>query len=224
MKSRCRIAAIILGVYFLVTLPLVIVFLKSEYVRYIAMQMVTHWKGKIGGLDAIFIGDSITAGGRNWSAFPDALNLGVTNYTVWQIEESLYGVEQYQARNIFIMAGTNDIVGRRGFDAVLFREDYERLINQAQKLEARVVVTLIPYSSKPELNEAISKANRIILELVESRNIPTVDLNPILAPQGLLLPDYTTDGIHLSGPAYSIWRKELDQIRAEYGKMPVAAD
>ncbi|MFM8716098.1 MAG: hypothetical protein ACKOF3_04825, partial [Spartobacteria bacterium] len=94
MISRQRIIRFTIGTYFILTLPLVLVALKSEYVRFVAIQMVTNWKGKLSGISSAFVGDSITAGGRNWGTVLGAINLAGNGYTVWQVEGQLGKAEK----------------------------------------------------------------------------------------------------------------------------------
>ena len=42
-------------------------FFKSEYVRYLNYNLLAHRNEKLLGSNIVFVGESITAGGRNWS-------------------------------------------------------------------------------------------------------------------------------------------------------------
>jgi len=127
--------------------------------------MVTNWNGKLNGLSAAYIGDSITAGGRNWGSFLGAINLAGDGYTVWQIEGQLGKAEKYSPEKIFILAGTNDILGRRPFDLNQFELDYASLLDRAQEMEADIFVTLIPLTADSQANGIIPAANATILRL-----------------------------------------------------------
>ena len=81
-KKQVCIRVILIG-YILCSLPIVVVFLKSEYVRFIAIQMVANWNGKLNGLSEAYIGDSITAAGRNWGAPFQAINLAGNEDTLF---------------------------------------------------------------------------------------------------------------------------------------------
>jgi lysophospholipase L1-like esterase len=41
-----------------------------------------------------------------------------------------------------------------------------------------------------------------------------VDLNGIIAPEGVLLSKYSTDGVHFSNDGYKVWAQELIDILA----------
>lgn len=209
MTLRSIIFRFTVVAYCFVTLPLVFVCLKSEYVRYVAIQTVTNWKGLLTHLPDVYVGDSITAGGRNWGTIFGAINLAGDGYTVSQIESQLGKAAKYSPRRIFILAGTNDVLGSRQLDLKQFELDYSHLLDRAKKTNAYIFVTLIPVTSRQAPNRVISLANQIILDLARARGIITINLNPTIAPHGTLLPQYTVDGVHFTNETYKIWRHEL---------------
>lgn len=206
MNYRTRLIRFTVLGYCLISLPVMFVFLNSEYVRYVAIQTVTNWRGKALGIPTAYIGDSITAGGRNWGSAFRSINLAGNGYTVLQIENQIGRAEVYSPKRIFILAGTNDILSRRPFDLKQFESDFQSLIFRAKNTKAEVYITLIPFTSREGYNNSIFVANEIIRKLAESSNIPVIDLNSTVAPNGKLLQQYTVDGVHLNGDAYRIWR------------------
>ncbi len=220
MISRERITRWMIGAYCVLTLPLVFVAVKSEYVRFVGLQMVTNWKGKLIGLSSAYVGDSIAASGRNWGTAFDAINLAGNGYTVWQVEGQLEKAQRYSPEKIFILAGTNDILGRRPFDLRQFEVDYSRLLDRALGMKAEIYVTLIPLTARSEANEMILLANQSIVEMAALRGVPTIDLNPTIAPNGILLPQFTSDGVHFNDAAHSVWRAELDAVMRAHKAEP----
>ena len=216
MTLRTRLIRVTIAAYCVLTLPIVFVFLMSEYVRYVAIQTATNWKGKLTSFQSAYVGDSITAGGRNWGTPLGAINLAGNGYTVWQIEGQLGKAEEYSPKRLFILAGTNDVLGRRPFNPKEFEKDYARLLDRALKTKAEVYVTLIPLTSRSEANRAIPNANQIIQELSDSRRISTIDLNPTIAPNGTILPNYTVDGVHFTPETYTLWRTKLHDVIEKY--------
>lgn len=216
MPLRTRLIRVTIVAYGVLTLPTIFIFLKSEYVRYVAIQTATNWKGKLTGVQSAYVGDSITAGGRNWGTPLGAMNLAGDGYTVWQIEGQLEKAEEYSPKRLFILAGTIDVIGRRPFNQKEFKKDYARLLDRALKTKAEVYVTLIPLTSREEANQAIPSANQIIQALADSRGIATIDLNPTIAPNGTLLPNYTVDGVHFTPEIYKLWRTKLHDVIEKY--------
>ncbi len=205
-------------------LALVLVSLSSNDVRYVALPMITSWQGKLNGIQSVYIGDSITSGGRNWGAILGTINLAKDGYTVRQIETQLGQAKEYSPKRIIMLAGTNDILARRTVDLKQFESDYSSLLGRAQQTGAEVIITLIPLTSRADANEIIPQANQIILKLAHSRGISIIDLNPTIAPQGTLLTQYTVDGVHFTDAAYSLWRAEIEAaIRKSEARQDAAA-
>ena len=214
--ARLVYASLIL--YLLLTLPLLAITLRSEYVRFVVTQTITHWKGKRLGVDNIFIGDSITAAGRNWGAPFNSINLAGNGYTVWQITSQVNKTPSYKAENLFILAGTNDVVSGRAFTAAQFEADYTQLLERALETELRVFVTEIPFTIHEEHHQKIAKANDMIRKLASDKRVTCIDLNSIIAPNGLILNEYSLDGVHLNPTAYSHWRSLLGDAVGELDK------
>ncbi len=61
-----KLSIYFLIIYFLISLPITSMFVFNEYFRFQFYQLVTHYYSKIHDINIVFIGDSITAGERNW--------------------------------------------------------------------------------------------------------------------------------------------------------------
>ncbi|MEJ8572819.1 SGNH/GDSL hydrolase family protein [Microbaculum marinum] len=159
----------------------------------------------------VLAGDSLTAEGfwhQDLVKNPLALvNLAEGGLTIAQVATQVAAAKSYAPRNILILAGTNDIVlfGRTTDE---IRNDYDFLLSQTER-EWNVVVTLIPYTSYPKYSESISNANAAITEVAIEHGAEIVDLNSAISDDRVLLPAYTTDGVHLSRFGYRIWADEL---------------
>ncbi len=198
-----------------------LVLAKNEYSRYTIVQTVTHWRGKVLGVPEVYIGDSLTAAGRNWQKPFAAINLAADGYLAWQIEGLAKRALDYKGERLFILAGTNDIITGRPFEIDLFREEYGSLLDTGMATPMQVFVTEIPYTSDPSQTEPIAMANDVIRELTLERDIPLISLNSKLAPEGVLLPRYTMDGVHLTDPAYRYWRSQINQAIEAHGPRSV---
>ncbi|MBL8551500.1 MAG: hypothetical protein JNJ73_16055 [Hyphomonadaceae bacterium] len=161
-----------------------------------------------------FIGDSLTA----WTDWGPRLggaavvNLAVAGATIDMIARQAAAVGAYRAPVVLVAAGTNDIV-QFGRSAARIRQDYEALLRRCPP-NATLVVTLIPYTSERALNASIAEANVHVRQLAEQRGARIVDLNPLLAPAGVLAPEFTTDGLHFSDRGYDLWADEIRRVLA----------
>lgn len=201
-----RILLAFLLCYLALTLPIILVFAQSEYSRFILSQVVTKWKGKLVGVESAYLGDSLTAGGRNWGDFPDALNLAGDGYFIRQVTGQVDKAKPFSPARIYLAAGTNDILSPGEVDLARFEADYAEMLDKALATGAVVVVTEIPLTANPSHNSEIWRANAVIRALAAARNIRVVACNDLLAPEGILLGQYTTDGVHLSDAAYEeVW-------------------
>lgn len=79
-------------------------------------------------MENIFIGDSLTAAGRNLENPFKSVNLAGNGYVIWQITSQLNKTSAYKAENLFILAGTNDVVSSKAFNPAQFEADYTQLL------------------------------------------------------------------------------------------------
>ncbi|HTK33192.1 MAG TPA: GDSL-type esterase/lipase family protein [Candidatus Paceibacterota bacterium] len=185
----------------------------SEYSRFILTQTCIHWKAKFFPPKYVFIGDSITAGGRNWGWIMNrnpfsALNLGKSSYMVWQVKQELIYALSYHPQCVLVLAGTNDLFSHDGLGESAF-EEYGEMLKLAKQAKIKIVVTLVPYQANDVYATMITQFNERLIKLCHREHVAVIDLNPIIAPHSKLLPEYTVDGIHFSEKAYEIWKTEL---------------
>jgi len=88
-------------------------------------------------------------------------------------------------------------------------QDYSDLLDILIKAHIKPVVTLVTYSSYPDKKEAVTEFDHRLQKLCEEKGAVIVDLNPTLAPAGILLPQYTIDGVHFKPAGYTVWVKKL---------------
>jgi lysophospholipase L1-like esterase len=205
-----------MAVYLIISLPIVIVFFNSEYVRYINYQTVANWRSHFCRPTYAFCGDSITAGARSfdlkigWIPF-SGLNFGESGYTVLQVRGEVEKAIQKHCKYVFIMAGSNDVLlEHTALEQTV--QDYDSLLALFAGSESVPIITLSPLTTDPKINDAIKLLDTRIRALAEKYHVRLIDLNPELAPDGLLLPIYTVDGVHLSGPAYKIWAAKMREV------------
>ena len=190
--------------YLLVTAPIFLLVASSEYLQFQILQRATYLISKTTGVKSVYIGDSITAGGRNFFSPFQTINYGANGLLVSQIKGRIPRQgEKYQ--QLYILAGTNDAF-RNDFDASKFKNDYKSLLEKSMQSNSDLIITLIPYTKNAKVNAKIKVQNRIIQDFSSDFDICVVDINKIIAPQGFLLDEYSVDRVHLSKAAYKVWR------------------
>jgi hypothetical protein len=194
------------GVVAVLTLALAPVLMLPE-VRTAYVNALALRRAKVIQPRYLFVGDSITANGGiwGWRMSIDPLSAVVAarpEYTTRQMFNMASGAPP--AHTAFIMAGTNDVPDSTPEQ---FGADLSRLL-AAVKAE-RIVVTLIPPTSDRARNRKAAPFIRTESALLQRLRIPAVNLWPQLAPSGVLLPQYSVDGIHFNDAGYKVWSQAL---------------
>jgi GH35 family endo-1,4-beta-xylanase/lysophospholipase L1-like esterase len=202
-------------------------------------------KTKQGRIDVYFQGDSIT---RRWGAtdYPkflehwkksfhgrNAANFGwggdTTHNILWRVQNGeLDGVSP---KVIVLQAGANNLPGRgpasdRQVDDVV--GGIRAIVDEFRKRapNATIIVTAVfPRSQNMELVPAIRQINKRIAALVDGKRVRFLNFNDQLADStGRLLPEVSSDGLHLELPGYEIWAQALNPILEELLGPPAKED
>lgn len=187
--------------------------------------------------DSVFIGDSIMAGFRNYSAkqksyVHDIQFLAVGSYSAFNAMKPVTGdnvhpmykgkkcqvwdaIPLIGSKRAFILLGMNDIsiLGLEGA-----RDQYKQLIDKILETSPDIEIHIISVTytlrdqGKGKLNnENIAQYNVLLQEMAEENGWGYLDLcTPISDGDGNLSNEYCSDGfVHLSNAAYTIWESEL---------------
>jgi lysophospholipase L1-like esterase len=174
---------------------------------------------KKGGVDVLFLGDSITqgwegAGKEAWKKNFEPLkaaNFGIggdqTGHVLWRLTEGKE-LEGISPKAAVLMIGTNNMGGHSseniaGGVVAIVHELHK------QKPEMKVLVLgIFPRSPKAEdaVREKIKKANAIISKLADEKYVTYMDIGEkFLEKDGALTKDIMPDYLHLSPKGYTIW-------------------
>jgi alpha-glucosidase len=195
----------LLSLYLAISLPILALCL-TDSVTFALTNKAAELSARLVRPDIVFVGDSITAGGRSWFGLArplGAVNLARVGFELRQMQPLMEAAGEYQPRQVAFMGGSNDVAHGRTDEEIM--RDFSELLPHAS------IVTLIP-AQKPENAERIERLNAQMRSLAEIRGLPVIDLNPLIAQDGALKAEYTTDGLHLSDAAYAIWRRELKRV------------
>ena len=166
-------------------------------------------------LRILLIGDSITEG-FNTDIFLPELNITNKGVSGDSTQETLKSISsdwfEPEAHFIFICIGTNDFARGRDDDFIL--EGINSIIEKIRIFteSSKIVLTSIfPTRNNPERpNKRIVNFNYKLKNLTISKNILFFNLNEHFADiEGLLINEFTDDGLHLNNDAYKYWAVKL---------------
>lgn len=153
--------------------------------------------------DVVMLGDLNTEFGEWHELLPQAaiLNRGISGDTSAGIKARVAEIVRHKPKLVFLLVGVNDLAG--GVEPAAIKDNVASIISS---LGTRTVLLDVFYTTNKALNEKIAVLNSKLHELA----VEHLDLNKEIAPHQVLLPQYTRDGVHLSGAGYLVWR---DRIR-----------
>jgi len=192
---------------------------RSTYWR----QRVTHFrslpdtKGEI-----IFLGDSITDG-CNWTElFADirVKNRGISGDVTDGVLERLDEVLSSRPSKVFLMIGVNDLAAGKSLEEIA--GNIVRIVKSMHRRSPETEVFLqsvLPVNGDFEMfprhtgrSEDIPLLNRALKRAAEELSCTYVDLYSLFATDGgKLNPEYTNDGLHLTGAGYLAWKKAVSR-------------
>ena len=178
----------------------------------------------------VFLGDSRAA---SWIA-PNLnqyefINRGIGSQTsVQTLQRFTYHVSSLKPKIVIIQVGVNDLKTialfpeRRNAIVANCQGNIKRIVEESRKLGAVVIVTTIfPVGEVPlerkafwsdDISLAIKEVNAYIATLAEEKTI-VFDTFPILGDsQGVILPKYRRDELHLNAQGYEILNQNLSQL------------
>ncbi|MHA7987050.1 GDSL-type esterase/lipase family protein [Rathayibacter sp. CAU 1779] len=159
----------------------------------------------------VFVGDSITAGGRWDEWFPEdrTHNLGVGGDTTDAVIARLDEVIALQPETIVLLIGTNDLAWRRSAEHIV--RNIETILVTLRKAlpDAQLLVQSV-MPREAAYADTIRDVNRHLWQFASTVRAQYLDLWPVLAgPDGAIDPDCSDDALHLTERGYEVWLSEL---------------
>ncbi len=170
--------------------------------------------------DIIFLGDSLTDEGE-WIELlenPNIRNRGISGDTTNRILERLDTIVKGKPKQIFLTIGINDFINEsRSSDYIL--EKYKKILSiiRTQSPKTKVIVqSVLPVNNQIlrywYSNQNIIDFNSKLEKIAQEFNYQYVNIFPKLSDsQNQLDAKYTTDGLHLNGGAYLVWKGAVKQ-------------
>lgn len=166
--------------------------------------------------DIVFYGDSITRQSNFIQYFPDKTicNLGLGSDTITGMTERVDMISSVSPEKVFILGGINSLR-----DNTLDRSitEYDNLLSAISTVNsARIyIISVLPISAEVSLEigckpDTILHFNSVLMDLAEKYGFEYVNLFSVFSDQnGFILPELTTDGVHLTKDAYDIWAEAI---------------
>ncbi|MGB4180850.1 MAG: GDSL-type esterase/lipase family protein [Bacilli bacterium] len=167
----------------------------------------------------VFFGDSLTEFYYVHEFFHDkhVYNRGIASDTTSGVLNRLRSnVISLAPRKVFLQIGTNDFHKRRAVEYIFSK--IKRIIEVLKEHlpETKIyLISLYPVNPKikvfgkivtyPRKNKNIDRVNLLLEKYAEESNITYIDINSKLKnDKGLLKPEYTLDGLHLTHDGYQL--------------------
>ncbi|MEA5597498.1 GDSL-type esterase/lipase family protein [Rivularia sp. UHCC 0363] len=171
----------------------------------------------------IFLGDSLTDEGEWVELLGNChiKNRGISGDTTGRILNRLDAIIQTKPKQVFLMVGINDFVNeKKSIEEVLnkYKIILEKLQSQTSQTEV-FIQSVLPVNNNltafQQNNDTVIKFNLKLQELTKQFNYQYIDIfSPLADSDNQLDARYTTDGLHLNGKAYLIWKEAVSQYVA----------
>jgi lysophospholipase L1-like esterase len=172
--------------------------------------------------DVVMLGNSITFGAQ-WAELlgrPAVVNRGIGGDVISGFLARLDAVIALRPRLCCVMGGINDLSQDIPVDSVFARYRLLLVRLQAEQVTPVIQSTLFvapPWKRHAEKNPEIKRLNLLLRSYADSTGIEFLDLNFLLAPEGVMKEQYTHDGVHLTADGYRVWRDALEPLLEKHG-------
>lgn len=191
-----------------------------------------HWQNRVKAFkeqneslqNVVLLGDSITEGFDVARYFPGRriLNRGIgadvignsmppddPRGVLQRLNESVFDCA---ATDVFILIGINDLNTGRNIDSMEtgYRELLKRIREKQPTLNIHVQSLLPTRGAHAKQNAPGVAFNEKLKKLAEEFKCDWIDLHVLMRDEkGELKAEFTNDGLHLTEPAYRLWRAEV---------------
>ena len=159
----------------------------------------------------VFLGDSLTQGCEWGEFYPGALNRGIGGDTSAGLLKRLDTVTELKPKAVFLMIGSNDLLNihLRPEQTVA---NIRKAVADIRRSSPETTIYLesdLPTWSVQE-NIYLRTVNRGLRLLADGKTVIYVDLYPAFLSGEVLNPSFTSDGGHLNGAGYLVWKHLID--------------
>lgn len=175
----------------------------------------------------VFLGDSITSQGEwtelltNYNIQNNIQNRGISGDTATRILRRLDIILESKPRQVFLMVGINDLINaKKTIDETV--AGYKEILMQFQTKipDTQIFIqSVLPVNNQAYIfwqdNQKVISLNLKLKALAQEFDYQYIDIfSHLLDSQGQLDAKYTTDGLHLNGQAYLVWKAAIKEYIA----------
>lgn len=164
-------------------------------------------------VDIVMVGDSITEAGLWTDLLPgrSIANRGIWGDTTGDVIARLDPILAVKAERAFLLLGINDLM--RGAAVQDVFDNIVRITRALAATGTEVVVQSTLLCSRAqclERRDDIAALNDALADFARNNGHEFLDLNRLLShPEAGVLPEFTYDGLHLTGAGYLVWAEAL---------------
>lgn len=162
-------------------------------------------------VSTVFVGDSITAGGRwdEWFPGEGVHNLGVGGDTTDAVIARLDDIVALRPDTVVLLIGTNDLAWRRSAEHIV-RNIETILVTLRRELPDCQLLVQSVMPRETAHADTIKDVNRHLWQFASTVRAQYLDLWPALATSDDCIdPQYSDDSLHLNEKGYEVWVSEL---------------
>jgi lysophospholipase L1-like esterase len=191
-----------------------------------------HWETRVRAFkeqnlswqNVVLLGDSITEGFEVTKYFPGwrVLNRGIgadvigndmpagdPRGVLQRLDNSVFDCA---ATDVFILIGINDLNTGRKVEAMEagYRELLKRVRGKRPDLRIHIQSVLLTRGTHEKQNGPVREFNERLKKLTAEFGCSFIDLHLLMRDEsGQLKAEFTNDGLHLTEPAYVVWREQI---------------
>ena len=169
--------------------------------------------------DIVFLGNSIIEQCEWAELLKNARvkNRGIAGDGTGGVLERLEEITRGRPAQIFLCIGINDLISHPP-DRVI--RNYEKIVRNILKQTPDtelVLQSILPVNNQVKnlgiSNHDVTHINQAIKQLAADHHLHYVDINRLLSDEnGRLKTTFTSDGIHINGEAYILWKKAIQHL------------
>jgi lysophospholipase L1-like esterase len=199
--------------------PNVVIPYHSEWTKTHYIERIAEFKANpLQFGDIVFIGNSITEQGGNWSErFKNSKvkNRGIAGDVTAGVINRLAEIFYYKPKKVFLKIGINDLF-QDELTPEYVAKNIKSIVDKIHLESPETIIyvqTILPTANNTALKAKIAATNAIIKKSVQSNYYQVIDLHSLFADANdLMISSYTVDGVHLTEAGYVLWQNYIKEF------------